>query len=1319
MRVQLLFLIALAASASGAETWSLPLFTSDPRAVLAAAARYQVSDELPAVVLDRSITVEIDESGRLHQTSRTVTKVFRVQGIEEVQIVAVGWSLARQIRPLIKARVITNDGQAHVLDESAIHEQDSQAQNAIGAVKVVAARLPEVDVDSILEVQIQEGDSAPALPGLRFATIEIAAGLPIVHFLASISSAAASDLHVETRSFPGAKITAVPVPKGHSYTVEASLFQPNVVGNFLPPEVAPTQTIAFSNVPSWQAVTSWFTAVLQKTLSPAPTHPPPTGDALPAIEKIYEEQRKQLQDTGLGLAVLPLTFRSPAEILKSGTADSKDEALLLISKLAEAGISAKLALVNSAPAPDVLPTLPGLEAFNHALVVVDRPIPLWIDPAAEYTSVARLPLAAQNRWALVIDPATTQLVRTPASTEKDNVNSSSTEVVLGDGTPTRVSQKIESSGAFSDVLHGLLSRVADSEEAQKEALVTPLFHASGGQRVESVKSSDVHDLLNPSWIETTGEGYAPSPLSDYGGFIDMPGVARLNFMGLTPLLVMSRDNPTQPYAPGRTMDFDVDPAFTGENTVHVVPPPGYRPKELPAVPAVNIGPVSVTAAMSLEKDASVRLAYTLKQPKTRLTPKEVEQMRADFRKIADKTSVRVEFENIALAKMKSGDIAAGMKLLEEDAGNAKGTINPSLRLATGYVEIGNRGAAVKLCEDLLKRDHKSEESSNSGPATDTSEASIRARLGWVYEHDEFGRYLAAGMDAEAAEKNLQQAIDLGYGQATLQLADLYTYNSAGVRYGRGARLNEAADIFDRIDLDTLARTGRLNDYALLLLHARKYAPLREFFLYPQAEKVDQSIRWAAYAASRTDAELMSDMEFRSPSPEERRILLVEAGRRLVAVREYQAALRVFRLAGKGPGVAPVDLDKLGRVHVFDDSALSQQPAAAVFQRYVQAILDPENADDWKKFVSVKNQSETLQTQRYRLLQFFAALNPAPGKSDLLPYFSDLIETTLSFTSEGNDATGFRVRASAGPGSGAPLTVAYILKQGNDYVVAGLANSDAPSIQAAQFARAGNLPTARQWLNWGRETAGRPPLTDADFQAALDLASAQLLLSEGKPQDAVNVVMALHQRDSSNTAATYLLADSLIQSDRTAEANPYIDSLESVDAGKLTALRLRAHSLAQQAKYAEAAAIEKQICAQPNASPADWNDLGWTLLFTGQNAADAVAAAEKAAELTNSTNAAVLHTLAVAQANAGDLKNAISTAYRFAAVSADSGEMHTIFGRIFEQLGFTDFARSYYAMAPQEPGVRLSNYSFAQIRLNGLRNSAPAPNTSHDSFIHSP
>ncbi len=1148
-------------------------------------------------MLEYSVTAQIDQAGLLHQTTRVVTKVLRVQGIESAQAVSLSWSPAREDRPAIKARVITTDGEPHLLDANSIAERDSDNPSAVGIIKTLSATLPQVDIDSVVELEFAQSAKIAAVPGATLGVIVLRPGPPIVHFKAAIGSVGPSSLRVEARSFPQAKVTQQPAPQGHAVSVEASSFEPRPVGNFLPPEIAPTPEIVFTNVPSWQAVVQWYSGVIAKSITAQVDAHAPSGEAVAAIENIYEDMRKHVQNNGLDLGTGSLVPSAPGETWKRGEADSKDQAALLVSKLAAVGIPAKFALICAAPAAEVLPNAPGIEAFNRALVYVPPAPgkianPLWIDPTAEFTATSALPIADQERWALIVDPSTTQLVRTPTSTAADNAETIDVQVRLGDGKPTKIVENLKASGAFQDALRPRIAQIVPGDEESKQRSLMPIFMGVGGQQIDTAKYPDSHSLLATAAIEIAGEGFSSSAVNDEGGSVDLPGPARLNFQRLASLFIAAPEDGMH-VASTRSFDYYVPPPFASEDIYHVIPPPGYRLKEPPSSETINLGPLTISTTSKLENNGSLLFSEKLTSPKDRFSPQEVGNMRAAARQIAGKNAVRVQFENVAILKLQSGELAEALKLLRADAAASKDNVNPSLRLASGYVAVGARPAAARLCDGLLKQNSPGQDkpaSDRAAPAEDTALADIYSRLGGVYEHDDFGQFFpvggnaTSGFDYEKAEKNLRKALDLDSGNIAnvLHLANLYTYNPAGVHYGRGSRLDDAADLYRHLDLNAVARAGRLNEYGLLLLRARKYADLRELFLLPQGDQADQSIKWAGFAASRNDSDLKDEIQFRYSSPSDRHVILVIAARQLVAAREYAAAARVLRLAGPGAGVTSADIDRLSRLRVFDETSLSSQPAVAAFQRYVQSVLDPDKPEAWKQFVTPAQQKSPFADKRHRLLQMFGNLTATPANPSAWPYLSDIIDTALSLTYEGNGAAGFRIKASAVNGS-ASGAIGYVVKDGDSYLVAGLANTDAVFVQAAASARTGNAAAAKQWLDWGRQDAGLGKLADSEVQPAIDFVSARTLAANGHADQAIEILQRLHTQKPTAVGTTSLLAETLIQSNRISEASALIEAIEKSDPGGLVALRLRSHLLAQQGKYADAAAVAKQICANPKAA----------------------------------------------------------------------------------------------------------------------------------------
>src|SRR5205823_9097961 len=101
------------------------------------------------------------------------------------------------------------------------------------------------------------------------------------------------------------------------------------------------------------------------------------------IERLLERVHKDIRYTGLEFGEASIVPSRPAETLKRRYGDCKDQATLLVALLRAAGIPAQVALLDTGPGTDIEPELPGLGSFDHAIVFVPGPRPVWIDPTDE------------------------------------------------------------------------------------------------------------------------------------------------------------------------------------------------------------------------------------------------------------------------------------------------------------------------------------------------------------------------------------------------------------------------------------------------------------------------------------------------------------------------------------------------------------------------------------------------------------------------------------------------------------------------------------------------------------------------------------------------------------------------------------------------------------------------------------------------------------------------------------------------------------------------------------------------------------------------
>ena len=80
---------------------------------------------------------------------------------------------------------------------------------------------------------------------------------------------------------------------------------------------------------------------------------------------------------------------------------------MLVAMLRAANVPAYVALLDAGTNEDVSSELPGMGMFDHAIVYVPGDRELWIDATDDYARLGQLPIADQNRLALIAKSGTT------------------------------------------------------------------------------------------------------------------------------------------------------------------------------------------------------------------------------------------------------------------------------------------------------------------------------------------------------------------------------------------------------------------------------------------------------------------------------------------------------------------------------------------------------------------------------------------------------------------------------------------------------------------------------------------------------------------------------------------------------------------------------------------------------------------------------------------------------------------------------------------------------------------------------------------------
>ena len=146
------------------EPWDGPSFWADPTAILRAAEAMPAGAGVDAIILLQEERFVYDDRGRATQTRRVVTKIVTKKGAENWSRTQVRWEGWHQDRPVLKARVITADGQVHELDPATISEVSANpgVPGIFSDVRELQAPfLPAIAPGCITEEESVTRDTAP------------------------------------------------------------------------------------------------------------------------------------------------------------------------------------------------------------------------------------------------------------------------------------------------------------------------------------------------------------------------------------------------------------------------------------------------------------------------------------------------------------------------------------------------------------------------------------------------------------------------------------------------------------------------------------------------------------------------------------------------------------------------------------------------------------------------------------------------------------------------------------------------------------------------------------------------------------------------------------------------------------------------------------------------------------------------------------------------------------------------------------------------------------------------------------------------------
>lgn len=764
--------------ALGAVPWEGEPFAAEPRALAEAAARLPVSPDADPDILAEEFRLAIDAQGRAVQTLRLVL-------VPRSPATASAWAELRrtfspwhQDRPEIRARVVSATGEARWLDPSTITEGAPEGRDLVFSDRrMLRAPLPAVAPGAVIEVVTVHRDQQPFFEGGAVYQIAPGNALPARRFHLRVEAPASLPLRHRATGLPPGREAVSEGRRVLEWEVAPRPRAPEQEP-LLPPDQAAPRQVAISTGRSWQEVARRYAEVVEQQLAgadladtahqvAAPRDPPEV-----AAQKVMDWIGARTRYTSLALGEAALVPARPATTLERRYGDCKDLSLLAVGLLRAAGHPASLALLRARP-DEIDPDLPGLGPFDHAVVRVGGERPVWLDLTGPGTSAGELPPALQGRLALVADPGTAELVRTPETGPEDNRVAIIRRIDLTRPGRARVSEESEQWGAQAAELRRL---VLPSDAAAREGVARVRLGAAQGTPV-TVRFHPAASRGEAALLTFTAES------SSWGGFEGEKAEVVVGpnpvFDGLPPpFWKAARGKGAEEPAPRRG-DLLLPAAYQAELRYHVLAPPGFQAGPLPAGERIAVGPATFESSFGAEPDGSVRALYRFEASRRRLTAAEVDRLRQLVAAQTREDGPRVRFSRRSDLLLAAGKGREALDEIRQLAALEPRAAPHRVRLALALLRLGLGETARREARAAVELE----------PELEWAQRSVAFTL----EHDLLGRRLRPGCDLQGAITAWKRAVKMAPHSVLAHggLASALLYGPGLELFGPGARLDEA------------------------------------------------------------------------------------------------------------------------------------------------------------------------------------------------------------------------------------------------------------------------------------------------------------------------------------------------------------------------------------------------------------------------------------------------------------------------------------------------------------------------------------------------
>lgn len=396
------------------------------------AARAMGKDVPGIVHLTESIT-RIRENGIQDVAFHYVYEPLTENGVKQVRQDQFPFSAENQTVHVVRAQTTSPDGKTTEASKDGIFRKrpDGDREAAIYSDREdLVIIYSDVKVGSLVEVVVLREGLKPRVEGESSGFRPLASGTwPVgrLRHLVGLGEKMKKRFRSGAvgKGVPRAKISKIDDLTWHEWSVANLKALPFEVNRAPVSQIGPA--ISFTTFRSWPQLGKWYAGYVAPQGKLDSSIEEKMKTAVAGLEKprevlnaLYQLAAKEVRYTGLEFGESSILPYSCSEVWERKYGDCKDKSNLLVTMLRSQGIEAWMGLVNTEGEGLVPKDLPGTNAFNHAIAVVDldpgeKEDLVFCDPTIRYGRPGLITPSVGDRDVLLVSKESGRLVRSPAA----------------------------------------------------------------------------------------------------------------------------------------------------------------------------------------------------------------------------------------------------------------------------------------------------------------------------------------------------------------------------------------------------------------------------------------------------------------------------------------------------------------------------------------------------------------------------------------------------------------------------------------------------------------------------------------------------------------------------------------------------------------------------------------------------------------------------------------------------------------------------------------------------------------------------------------